>query len=222
MEGGFRADLVLAGGRLLLAGLGVAVGVAVAAMAVAVIVGLVVAALRQARSPWLWVPAFAYIQLFRGTSLYVFILWVYFGLAMATGVALPPVGAAVVCLGMLHSAYMAEIYRAGLSAVPRGQFEAARALGLSGFSLYRDVVAPQALAVIVPAAANLFVDVLKDSALVGVVGVNDVMRVADRLTRFYFRPFEFFTAAAGLYVATILAFSHLVARRLDERFAPRS
>jgi His/Glu/Gln/Arg/opine family amino acid ABC transporter permease subunit len=221
MEGGFRADLILDGGWLLLGGLGVAVGVALAAMVVAMVLGLVVAALRQAPSPWLWVPAFAYIQVFRGTSLYVFILWVYFGLAMATGVALPAVGAAVLCLGMLHSAYMAEIYRAGLSAVSRGQYDAARALGLSWVHIYRDVVAPQALAVIVPAAANLFVDVLKDSALVGVVGVNDVMRVADRLTRFYFRPFEFFTAATGLYVATVLLVSSVVVRRLDARFAPR-
>lgn len=221
MTGGVRIDLVLASGSLLLRGLTVAVAVAAASMALALILGLVVAALRQARSAWLWVPAVAYIQLFRGTSLYVFILWVYFGVAMVTGLALPAVVAAVICLGMLHSAYMAEIYRAGLRAVPRGQLDAARALGLSRFHMYRDVVAPQALAVIVPAAANLFVDVLKDSALVGVVGVDDVMRVADRLTRFYFRPFEFFTAATGLYVVTILLFVRLVVRRLDERFAPR-
>jgi polar amino acid transport system permease protein len=116
---------------------------------------------------------------------------------------------------------MAEIYRSGVGAVPPGQFEAARALGMSPLQVYRDIVAPQALVVIVPAAMNLYVDLLKDSALVSVVGVEDVMRAADRLSKFYFRPFEFFTAASAFYVATILLFSRVIARRVEARFQPR-
>lgn len=221
MSGGFRFDLILHSWNLLVAGVGVTIGVSLLSMVLALTLGLVVAGMRLSRFPSLWIPAFMYIQLFRGTSLYVFILWLYFGLAIATGINMPAVLAAVICLGMLNSAYMAEIYRAGLSAVPRGQFEAARALGLSKFHLYWDVVSPQALAVIIPAAANLFVDLLKDSSLVGVVGVDDLMRTADRLSRFYFRPFEFFTAATGVYVAAVLFFSRFVVARVEAYFRPR-
>lgn len=221
MAGGFRLDLILQSWKPLLAGLQVAIGVSVVSMVLALVLGLVIAAMRLSRFSVLSVPAFAYIQLFRGTSLYIFLLWLYFGLAIATGINMAPAVAAIICLGMLNSAYMAEIYRAGFGAVPKGQFEAARALGLNHFHLYTDVIVPQALAVVIPSATNVFVDLLKDSALVGVVGVNDLMRAADRLSKFYFRPFEFFTAASALYVAVILLFSRVVVRRLEARFHPR-
>ncbi len=221
MSGGFHLDLILRSWHSLLVGFGVAVGVSVLAMVLALVLGLAVAGMRLSRFRVLWVPAFAYIQLFRGTSLYVFILWLYFGLAIATGINIPPVPAAVICLGMLNSAYMAEIYRAGVGAIPRGQFEAARALGLSPFQLYKDIIVPQALAVVLPSMMNLFVDLLKDSALISVVGVEDLMRAADRLTKFYFRPFEFFTAASALYVTAILLFSRFVVRGVEARFHPR-
>jgi ABC-type amino acid transport system permease subunit len=99
--------------------------------------------------------------------------------------------------------------------------EAAAALGLSRVQTYRDVVAPQLFPVILPATANLFVDLLKDSAIIGVVGIEDLMRSADRLAKFHFHPFEFFTAASALYAAVVLLFSRTVARRLELRYAPR-
>lgn len=219
--GTFRLDLIWFSWRSLMAGFGVTVGVSLVSMVVAVVLGLVVVSMRVSRFRFLSWPAFAYIQVFRGTSLYVFILWVYFGLAIALRINLIPIAAAVVCLGMLHGAYMAEIYRAGLGAVPRGQFEAARALGLSSWHVYSNVIAPQALTVIIPSAMNLFVDVLKDSALVGVVGVNDLMRTTDVLSSYYVRPFEFYTASSVLYVVSILAFSLFIVRRVEARFRAR-
>jgi ABC-type amino acid transport system permease subunit len=119
---------------------------------------------------------------------------------------------------MLNSAYMAEIYRSGLSAVSKGQFEAARALGLTSLQVYRDVIVPQAIPVIIPAAMNLFIDLLKDSALVGVIGVVDLMRVAQRLSNFYFRPFEFYTTVALIYAAIILFLSRFVVVRVEKYF----
>jgi ABC-type amino acid transport system permease subunit len=76
--------------------------------------------------------------------------------------------------------------------------------------IFRLVVLPQAFRVIIPAAANLFVDMLKDAAIVGVVGVWDLMKQADRLTKYHFRPFEFYTAAAIIYFLVVFAFSRLV------------
>jgi His/Glu/Gln/Arg/opine family amino acid ABC transporter permease subunit len=216
--GGFQIDIILESWRLLLQGTGVAVGVALISMVVAVILGLIVVAFRLAPVWWLRAPAFVYIQFFRGTSLYVFILWLFFGLAIVTGLQLRPVTAAVIVLGMLNSAYMAEIYRSGLSAVSKGQFEAARALGLTSLQVYRDVIVPQAIPVIIPAAMNLFIDLLKDSALVGVIGVVDLMRVAQRLSNFYFRPFEFYTTVALIYAAIILFLSRFVVVRVEKYF----
>ena len=196
----FQLDIIIESWRLLLRGTGIALGVSVISMIVAVILGALVAAMRLSSVWWLRVPAFAYIQFFRGTSLYVFILWLFFGLTIVTGLQLGPLVAAVAALGILNSAYMAEVYRSGLSAVGKGQYEAANAMGLTLFQRYWDVVIPQAIPVIIPSAMNLFIDLVKDSALVGVIGVADLMRVTQRLANFYFRPFEFYTAIAVIYI----------------------
>ncbi len=206
----FRLDLVWNARLPLLHGTLVTIEVALLALGVALILGLPVALLRASRLPVFWLPAFLFIQFFRGTSLYVLILWVFFGLAIALDINLPPFTAAVLCLGLLNSAYMAEVYRTGLGTVGFGQYEAARALGLSNLSTFRLIVLPQALRVVIPSAANLFVDMLKDAAIVGVVGVWDLMKQADRLTKFHFRPFEFYTASAVIYFLLVLGFSRLV------------
>jgi His/Glu/Gln/Arg/opine family amino acid ABC transporter permease subunit len=192
--------------------------VALLALGVALVVGLPLAVMRSSRIKFLNIPSFLYIQFFRGTSLYVLILWVYFGLSIAFGLNLPPFPAAVVCLGLLNSAYMAEVYRTGLDTVGFGQREAARSLGLGEIPLFRLVILPQALRVVIPSAANLFVDMLKDAAIVGVVGVWDLMKQADRLTKFHFRPFEFYTASAVIYFLLVFAFARLVGV-LEKRYS---
>ncbi len=218
MGKGFQLQIILDSLQPLLQGAAVAVGVALASMVVAVILGAIVASLRLSRFWLLHVPAFVYIQFFRGTSLFVFILWLFFGLTIVTGFKLGPFLAAVIALGMLNSAYMAEIYRSGLSAVKPGQYEAARALGLTRFQMYWDVIIPQAVPVIIPSAMNLFTDVLKDSSLIGVIGVVDIMRVTQRLANFYFRPFEFYTAAAVIYAVIILFVSRVLVVRVERHF----
>jgi len=216
--GGFRFEIIFESWRLLLQGTGIAVGVAVVSMIVAVVLGLVVVIFRLAKFWWLRWPAYAYIQFFRGTALYVFILWLFFGLTIVTGLQLGPFVAAISALAILYSAYMAEVYRSGLKAVAKGQYEAGRAIGLSTFQIYRDVIIPQAIPVIIPSAMNLFIDLLKDSSLVGVIGVADLMRVTQRLSNFHFRPFEFYTTAAVIYAIIVLFLSRVVAVRLERRF----
>ncbi len=221
MGKGFQWSIILDGLELMLKGAGIALGVALVAMVVAVILGAVVASLRLSRFWFLRAPAFVYIQFFRGTSLFVFILWLFFGLTIVTGFRLGPFVAAVIALGMLNSAYMAEIYRSGLSGVRPGQYEAARALGLTPWQMYWDVIIPQAIPVIIPSAMNLFTDVLKDSSLIGVIGVADLMRVTQRLANFHFRPLEFYTTAAFIYAAIILFVSRVLVVRV-ERYYRRS
>ena len=205
-----KFDLIWNARGPLLQGTLITLEVAFLALGVALVLGLPLALMRSSRRKFLSVPAFLFIQFFRGTSLYVLILWVFFGLSIAFGINLLPMPAAVLCLGLLNSAYMAEVYRTGLDTVGFGQREAARSLGVGDLPIFRLVVIPQALRVIVPSAANLFVDMLKDAAIVGVVGVWDLMKQADRLTKFHFRPFEFYTASAVIYFVLVFAFSRLV------------
>jgi His/Glu/Gln/Arg/opine family amino acid ABC transporter permease subunit len=214
----FRFDIILGAWRPLLYGVLVTMEVALLALIVALVLGLPIALMRASRFKVLSVPAFLFVQFFRGTSLYVLILWVFFGLAIAFGINFSPFPAAVLCLGLLNSAYMAEVYRTGLGTVGFGQHEAARSLGIREWPIFRLVVLPQALRVVIPSAANLFVDMLKDAAIVGVVGVWDLMKQADRLTKFHFRPFEFYTASAVIYFALVFAFSRLVGV-LEKRYS---
>jgi His/Glu/Gln/Arg/opine family amino acid ABC transporter permease subunit len=206
-----KLDLIWSARNPLLYGTLVTMEVAFLALIVAMVLGLPLALMRASNHKIVSVPAFLYIQFFRGTSLYVLILWVFFGMAIAFNINFAPFTAAVLCLGLLNSAYMAEVYRTGLGTVGFGQWEAARALGVGDLPIFRLVVFPQAFRVILPAAANLFVDMLKDAAIVGVVGVWDLMKQADRLTKYHFRPFEFYTASALIYFLVVFAFSRLVA-----------
>jgi polar amino acid transport system permease protein len=205
-----KFDLIWNARTPLLQGTLITLEVAFLALGVALVLGLPLALMRSSRHKILSVPAFLFIQFFRGTSLYVLILWVFFGLSIAFGINLLPMPAAILCLGLLNSAYMAEVYRTGLDTVGFGQREAARSLGIADLRIFRLVILPQAMRVIIPSAANLFVDMLKDAAIVGVVGVWDLMKQADRLTKYYFRPFEFYTASAVIYFVVVFAFSRLV------------
>jgi His/Glu/Gln/Arg/opine family amino acid ABC transporter permease subunit len=205
---------------VLLRGFRIALLVAVASTAIAIVVGLVVALLRLSPiAPLRWL-AFAYTQLFRGIALYVLIIWVYFGLAVAAGVNFNPIPAGIATLALLNSAYLSETFRAGILAVDRGQREAAVAIGLTPVQVFRDVVAPQALRIITPATGNQFVDAIKDSSILSVIGVPELMRETQRLAQFYFRPFEFYTVAGGMYLVAVFVVSYGV--RLLERRLSRS
>ncbi|MDR7544929.1 MAG: amino acid ABC transporter permease [Armatimonadota bacterium] len=188
--------------------------VAVASMALAAALGLALCLAQRARV--VGAAARAYVQVMRAVPLYAFLLWLYYGLSVAAGVSLGPVTAGCVALGSITAAYMAEIYRAGLRAVGRGQVEAARALGLSTIAVYRDVVLPQAVRVILPAAANQFVGVLKGAAIVSVVGVPDLMFFANWASLRYFKPFEFYTVAGVILVGSTVMVAGGVAL-LDRR-----
>ncbi len=181
--------------------------VAFFSLIVSLIIGFLVWRLRDSDKSILSIPAFLYIQFFRGNALYVLMLWVFFGLPILTGISFPPFQTAVMCLGLLNSAYMSEAYRAAFSSVGRGQHDAAMALGLSQHKTLVLIIIPQAIRVFVPAAANLFVDMLKDAAIVGIVGVFDLMRTAYRLMHYHMRPFEFFTAAGAIYFILVFVFS---------------
>jgi polar amino acid transport system substrate-binding protein len=164
--------------RLFFAGAGVTLLVSAGAMVIAMLLGLLLA-LARLPSPVIWRrvgarAASLYVELFRGTPVLLQLYVLYYGLAPVY--ALPPLTAAILGLGLNYAAYEAEIYRAGLQAVPRGQIEAGEALGMSGAMVLRRVLLPQALRFSLPGVANDFIALLKDSSLVSVITVVELTK----------------------------------------------
>jgi His/Glu/Gln/Arg/opine family amino acid ABC transporter permease subunit len=203
--------------RHLLGGIGLMIQVAVVSMLFAVAGGLLLARLRRSPVVWVRTLAFVLIQVLRGIALYVLVLWLFNGLAIATGITLTAVQTGVIALSLLNSAYLAEVFRAGYDAIPAGQGEAAQAIGLSSIQAQRFVLVPQMVRISFPAMGNVFVDIVKDTAILSVIGVSELMRETQRWAQYYFLSFEFYTAAGLVYLAIVLAVSAIwraVERRL--------
>ena len=202
---------------MLLEGLAYTAVLSVAAFALALVPGLLVALMRRSGSRTLSVLGFAYVQAFRSVSIYIYVIWIYFALPALLGIDLPPFAAGLIALVMLHSAYMAEIFRSSLEGVEPGQAEAARSLGLGRFSIFFDVVMPQGLRIAVPQLVSEFIGIIKDSSVVAVIGASDLMYRAIAAASVSFHSFEFYTAAGLLYLACAVCVSaagNLVERRL--------
>lgn len=207
----FQWNLITRNWETLVEGIMVTYQVAALAIILASVLGLILALMRLSSQRWVSRAAQIYIELGRTLPLYVFLLWLYFGLAVSVGITLKSFQAGVLALGLISAAYMAEIYRAGIMAVDKGQFEAARALGLTAPRIYGDVVLPQAFRIVLPAAGNQFVGIFKGAAIVSVIGVADLMFHTRELSLKFFRPFEFYTVAGAMLIASTLIFAALVA-----------
>jgi polar amino acid transport system permease protein len=176
--------------------------------------GLPLMLMRRARSWLLRAPAVAVIDLARGVPVIAWLFLIYFGLAESV-VKLSSFLSAVLALGLVMSAIMAEIYRAGVIAIDRGQWEAGRALGLREWRLSLDVVGPQALRVCIPPSASALLNLLKDTAVASTVGVADITYRATTETRLtYVHGMTIFGMAALVYVALSLPVA-VLSRRLD-------
>jgi polar amino acid transport system permease protein len=196
---------------LLLDGLAMTFLLALTAMAAAIVLGLLVAVAQMSSVRPLRGLATQYVQLARGTPLYVYIFWLYYSLGGATGILLTPFQAGVICLATLYAAYLAEIDRGALQAVQREQREAAKALGLSPLQSFRDVVLPQAVRTVIPPTTNVFAMLVMDTSLVSAIGATELIRLARVGSSETFRPFEFYTVMGMIYVAVVLAISGLSA-----------
>ncbi|TMG15591.1 MAG: amino acid ABC transporter permease [Chloroflexi bacterium] len=188
----------------LLEGVLLSLKVAAVAMLFAMALGLVIALCRMSPIWPLRTFASLYTSVFRAIPLLVFILWMYYGVTLVTGLNIDAFAAGVLCLTLQYAAWLAEIYRAGLQAIDKGQREAALSTGLSRTRAFSKVIWPQAWRIIIPPLANNFVGILKDSSLVGIIGVNELMRQSQIAVSLSFRPFELYTAAMVIYIALTL------------------
>ncbi len=155
-----------------------------------------------------------YIEIVRGIPLLVQLFYIYY--ALGKMVHLPRMTSAVIAMSFCYGAYMGEIFRAGLQAIPKGQMEAALALGLSRGQAIRKIILPQTFKIIMPPVGNEFIALLKDSSLVSILAVSDLLRRGREYASTSFRYFETYTIIALVYLVITLFLSKLVAL-MEER-----
>ena len=194
-------------------------GLSIGAMLIGLVLGGIAAMMRMSDRRWLRLPASGYVWLFRGTPVLVQLIIIYTGLPQL-GIQLGVVTSALIGLGVNEGAYLAEIIRSGISAVPKGQFEAARAIGMTWPKTMWVVVMPQALRVIIPPLGNAFNGLMKTSSLASVISLEELLRRTELLVQVQFKVLEIFIIAA-LYYLVLTTLWGFVQQRL-EAYASRS
>ena len=204
--------------EFLISGVGMTLALSVSAILISVVMGLLLAiSLLSPYKALRWL-ARSYVECFRAIPLLVLLLWVYYGLPVVSGLQFGAFSAGVMSLALSDAAFEAEVFRAGLQSVAKGQREAAETLGLSRWSTLRYVVFPQAIRTILPALGNQFVYVLKMSSLVSVIGLQEFTRRANELNVTEYRPLEIYTFLVFEYLLLILLASWGV-RRMERKLA---
>lgn len=170
-----------------------------ASIAIGVVLGLVVALCRLSGNPLLAYPARAYIEFFRNTPTLVKLVWVFYLIPIVVGIQTDALTSCILAMAISAGAYIAEIFRAGIQDVARGDIEAAQAVGMTAPQIMRRIVLPQAVRKTIPPMANTFIVFLKYSSLVSVLGVSDLMYRANVVSTTTFRPLEVYTVLALFY-----------------------
>jgi polar amino acid transport system permease protein len=193
-------------GPWILGGTGLTVLISVASITFATVLAILGAFGRISANPYLNGLASLYVSLARGTPLIVQIYFVYLALPQV-GIVLPAIPAGLIALSFNYGAYMTEIFRAGIQAVSPGQREAARALGMKEQAVMRRIVLPQAFRIVIPAIGNEFIAMLKDSSLVSILAVEELLYRAQLVGRQEFNSMEALLIAASIYWILTILFS---------------
>lgn len=184
----------------------------------AIVLGIVSCFLKISKyKPLNWISDI-YVNIIRGTPLLVQASFLYFGLPAVTGLKLGSFQASVIILCLNAGAYLSEIFRSGISAVNKGQMEAARSLGLPYGVSMQKVVLPQAIRIVIPSVVNQFIITLKDTSILSVIGVGELMRSGNLIVARTFRSFETYGIVAVMYFIIVMILtqvSRLIERRLS-------
>ena len=208
---------VLANSGLLAAGLGNTLKLTATALAFGVPLGLGLALLRLSGLRTLSMPAGFIVEFFRTTPPLVQLFWFFFALPILIQVEMTPFVAAALTFSIQSAAFFAEVFRAGIVSIDRGQSEAARALGMTGAQAMRRVILPQAVKRMIPAFMERSIELMKTTTLVATVSYADLLFQANEVAQKTFRPLEVFTVTALIYFTVIYAASvvvHHIERRL--------
>ena len=202
--------------RFLLSGLNVTLIISLLSIFFSLIIGFLIALLGLSKNKFLKAFNRTYIEVFRSIPLLVLLLWVYYGLPIIFGISLGPFITGIISLALSDSAFEAEIFRAGIQSIHKGQRDAAQSIGLNKYQAMRLIIFPQALRIILPAIGNQFIYVVKMSSLVSIIGLADLTRKANELVVSVYRPLEIYTFLVIEYLILILIISYLV-RKLENK-----
>ena len=202
--------------RFLISGLNVTLIISLLSIFFSLIIGFLIALLGLSKNKFLKAFNRTYIEVFRSIPLLVLLLWVYYGLPIVVGISLSSFTAGIVSLALSDSAFEAEVFRAGIQSIHKGQRDAAQSIGLNKYQAMRLIIFPQALRIILPAIGNQFIYVVKMSSLVSIIGLADLTRKANELVVSVYRPLEIYTFLVIEYLILILIISYLV-RKLENK-----
>lgn len=208
---------------LLLAGLRMTLLLAICTVILGLILGMLLAVAKLSRNPFLSRPAYAFTNFMRGIPEFLVLLVIYFGgTQVLNGMFAPgtiqvsPFGAGLTALTLIFGAYASETFRAAFLSVPKGQVEAGRAYGFSAWKTFRHIQMPQIWRVAIPGLGNLWQGSVKDTALVSIVGLDDLMRKAQQASQTTREPFTFYFVASLMFLAITLVSMWIIAR-LEKR-----
>lgn len=184
------------------------------------VLGLLVGLGRLSKSKLINIPLIAFIEVFRCTPLLVQIVWCYYALPVLLGIQIPATAAAVLTLSCYTGAFYAEIFRGGIVSIETGQWDAARALGLSRWTMMRRVILPQAVRRMIPPFVNQSITQLKNTSLVSTIAVPDLLYQGTLVTADTYRPLEVYTVVAVIYFVLLFP-STMLAQWYERRLAAK-
>lgn len=217
---GLNLSLILRSFPLLIQGSLITIEITALSVGFGLIIGMFVGIGRLVHNPVARVFSGIYVNFLRGTPLLVQIFIIYFLLPIALGQRVDPFVAAVTACSINSGAYIAEIFRAGIQSIDRGQMEAGRSLGMSWVLTMRTIILPQAFRRIVPPLGNEFIAMLKDSSLVSVIGFEELTRRGQLVIATTYGTFEIWFSVAIIYLVLTFTISRLV-KYIERRLTPR-
>jgi len=197
-------------------GIGITLLYSVATVAGGILIGVFCGLALLGQKRWITLPLEGYVEIFRCTPLLIQIVWFYYALPILLNFSLPAWAAAGLGLTLYMGAFCTEIFRAGVMSIGRGQWQAGRALGMTYAQLMRRIVLPQAVGRMIPPLVNQSITQLKNTALLYVVAVPDLMYTSSIITAETYRPLEVYTTAAAIYFIMLYPLT-LFAKRLETR-----
>ena len=213
----FDVELIVRSFPLLLAGAAVTVQITALSVGFGLLIGMFVGIARISKLLPVRAAAAVYVDFIRGTPLLVQIFLIYFALPILLGARIDPFIAAITACSINSGAYVAEIFRAGIQSIDKGQMEAGRSLGMTWSQTMRHIIMPQAFKRIIPPLGNEFIAMLKDSSLVSVIGFEELTRRGQLIIARTYGSFEIWLTVAFIYLIMTFAISRLVAY-LERRY----
>jgi polar amino acid transport system permease protein len=212
-------SLIIQNFPVLLRGLGVTLELWLLAGISGTVIGLLLGIARTRPQRWISLLTRSFVEVFRNTPVLIQLIWFYYAFPVLVGIQFSTFGAALLALTLYTAAYNTEIFRAGLQSIERGQWEGAKALGMSQTKALRRIILPQVFRRMLPALTNRMIELAKVTSLASILTVNELMYQGRLLSSTYYRPVEILTVVALLYFVLIWPGSYL-ASRLERRYRP--